>query len=146
MSPPSRPQVLGIHHLKFAVSNLSLSVAWYERVLGAQRIGSLDHFQADGARSAVICEMKDWAGMFLELRENAVKALDDRSWDPVTLVVKDRQDLCSWVKWLDMCGTQHSAILTGMRGWLIVFEVCTVFKLNLRKAADADVRTGSRWP
>jgi hypothetical protein len=84
--------------------------------------------------------------MFLELRENAVKALDDRSWDPVTLVVKDRQDLCSWVKWLDMCGTQHSAILTGMRGWLIVFEVCTVLKLNLRKAADADARTGSRWP
>jgi hypothetical protein len=74
--------------------------------------------------------MKDWAGMFLELRENPAKALDDCSWDPVTLVVKDRQDLCVWLEWLDMCGTQHSTILTGMRGWLMVFQVCTVLELD----------------
>lgn len=79
MPPPSRPRVLGIHHLKFPVSNLSLSLAWYERVLGAQRISALDHFRPDGDRFAVVCEMQDWAGLFLELRDNAVKALDDRS-------------------------------------------------------------------
>jgi catechol 2,3-dioxygenase-like lactoylglutathione lyase family enzyme len=123
MPPASRPIVLGIHHLKFAVSHLSLSLAWYERVLGAHRISSLDHLQPDGSRFAVICEMRDWAGLYLELRENAAKALDDRSWDPVTLAVKNRQDLYAWVKWLDICGTQHSPVLTGLRGWLIVFEV-----------------------
>ena len=95
----------------------------YERVLGAQRISSLDHFQSSGERFAVICEMPDWAGLFLELRENAVKALDDRSWDPVTLAVADRKALLLWTKWLDLCGTQHSDVLTGLRGWLIVFEV-----------------------
>jgi hypothetical protein len=67
--------------------------------------------------------MPDWAGLYLELRENAVKALDDRSWDPVTLAVADRKALLLWIKWLDLCGTQHSPILTGLRGWLIVFEV-----------------------
>jgi hypothetical protein len=67
--------------------------------------------------------MPDWAGLYLELRENAVKALDDRSWDPVTLAVTDRKALLLWIKWLDLCGTQHSPILTGLRGWLIVFEV-----------------------
>lgn len=94
---PIRPQVLGIHHWKFAVSNLSLSLAWYERVLGAHRINSLDHFRSDGSRFAVICEMKDWGGVFLELRENAVKALDDRGWDPVTLAVRKKRDLEGWI-------------------------------------------------
>jgi hypothetical protein len=96
----------------------------YERVLGAHRIGSLDHLQPSGTRYAVICEMPDWAGgLFLELRENAAKALDDRSWDPVTLAVADRRELLLWVQWLDVCGTRHSPVLTGLRGWLIVFEV-----------------------
>lgn len=124
MPPPNRPRALGIHHLKFAVSNLSLSVAWYERVLGAQRISSLDHVQSNGDRFAVICEMKDWAGMLIELRENAMKALDDRNWDPITLVVGSRKDLNAWLVWLDLCATKHSEVLTGLRGWLIVFEVC----------------------
>lgn len=68
--------------------------------------------------------MPDWAGgLFLELRENAAKALNDRSWDPVTLAVADRRELLLWVRWLDVCGTRHSPVLTGLRGWLIVFEV-----------------------
>jgi hypothetical protein len=96
----------------------------YERVLGAHRISTLDHFQPSGTRYAVICEMPDWAGgLFLELRENAAKALDDRSWDPITLAVADRRALLLWVRWLDVCGTRHSPVLTGLRGWLIVFEV-----------------------
>ena len=96
----------------------------YERVLGAHRISTLDHFQPSGTRYAVVCEMPDWAGgLFLELRENAAKALGDRSWDPVTLDVADRRALVLWVRWLDVCGTRHSPILTGLRGWLIVFEV-----------------------
>lgn len=49
-------------------------------------------------RFAVVCEMRDWAGLFLELRENALKALDDRCWDPVTLAVESRHDLQVWLK------------------------------------------------
>lgn len=72
--------------------------------------------------------MPDWAGgLFLELRENAAKALDDRSWDPVTLAVADRRALLLWVRWLDVCGTRHSDVLTGLRGWLIVFEVWMIW-------------------
>lgn len=125
MSDPqtTRPKVLGIHHLKFAVSNLSFSLAWYSRVLGASRIPSLDHLDSSGTRFAVVCEMPDWGGLCLELRENAIRALDDRNWDAVTMVVRSRKDLAIWMKWLDLCGTKHSGVLTGMRGWLVVFEV-----------------------
>ena len=82
--------------------------------------------------------MPDWAGgLFLELRENATKALDDRSWDPVTLAVADRRALLLWVRWLEVCGTRHSPVLTGLRGWLIVFEVCSDAFCFLRPS-DAD--------
>ncbi len=32
----NRPAITGIHHLKFPVSDLPVSLAWYERVLGFQ--------------------------------------------------------------------------------------------------------------
>ena len=84
--------------------------------------------------------MPDWAGgLFLELRENAAKALDDRSCDPVTLAVADRRALLLWVRWLDVCGTRHSPILTGLRGWLIVFEVRMFECLSLSQGFDADL-------
>lgn len=118
-----RPKALGIHHLKFAVSNLPLSLAWYERVLGGRRLPSLDHVRSDGTRFAVVCQMIDWSGLLLELREDPVRALDDKEWDPITLTVQGRQDLDAWVMWLDSCGTKRSPVLTGLRGWVVLFEV-----------------------
>lgn len=119
----SRPRVLGVHHLKFAVSNLDVSIAWYERVMGARRIPSLDHVRADGSRFAAVCEMTDWNRTYLELRQHEVQAQKDRGWDPVTLSVRGRQDLLDWITWLDRWGTTHSPLLVGVRGWLLVFEV-----------------------
>lgn len=118
-----RPQVLALHHLKFAVSNLDISLAWYERVLGAQRIDSLDHIRADGSRYAAICQLEEWSRLFFELRENPDQARRSRGWDPITIVVGARQDLVCWSSWLDAWRSAHSPIFTGRRGWLMVFEV-----------------------
>ena len=126
LSQRFRPKALGVHHLKFAVSNLDVSLAWYERVVGARRVAALDHIRNDGTRFAAICEMPDWSGLFLELRQTEAQALKDRGWDPITLSVQGKHDLVHWIHWLDRWGTTHSPLLTGMRGWLLVFEVCFV--------------------
>jgi hypothetical protein len=123
ISQRPRPRILGVHHLKFAVSNLDVSLAWYERVVGAKRVPNLDHIRKDGSRFAAVCEMSEWSRLFLELRETAEQALKDRGWDPVTLSVQGREDLVRWIDWLDRRGTTHSPLLSGVRGWLLVFEV-----------------------
>ncbi|KAK5729466.1 hypothetical protein LTR17_011886 [Elasticomyces elasticus] len=118
----TRPRVLNIHHLKFAVANLDLSMAWYERVLGARHVPALDHFGAMGDRFAAICFLADWGSVYVELRRARNEARNARDWDPVTLTVEKRADLEVWTAWLTRWGTLHSQVLTGLRGWLLVFE------------------------
>jgi hypothetical protein len=118
-----RPRILGIHHLKLAVSNLDISLAYYERVLGARRIPALDHLRADGSRFSAVCYMEEWSSLFLELRHDRVQSQRGRSWNLMTLVVRGREDLIGWIRWLDLCGTSHSPLLVGLRGWIVVFEV-----------------------
>ncbi|KAF2721458.1 hypothetical protein K431DRAFT_284834 [Polychaeton citri CBS 116435] len=118
-----RPQVLGIHHIKLAVSNLDISIAWYERVLGAQRVPELDHIRIDGTRYAAVCRMDDWQGLYVELRVvEQTRALRELLWDPITLAVQEAQDLQEWLTWLERWRTSHSPILVGVRGWILVFE------------------------
>jgi hypothetical protein len=116
ISQRPRPRILGVHHLKFAVSNLDVSLAWYERVVGAKRVPNLDHIRKDGSRFAAVCEMSEWSGLFLELRQTTEQALKDRGWDPATLSVQGREDLVRWIDWLDRWGTTHSPLLSGVRG------------------------------
>lgn len=123
MSTLARPRVLRIHHLKLAVTRLDVSLVWYERVLGARRIPELDHTRPDGTRYAVICQMAEWSGLVLELRENETQAAKDRGWDPITILVQSRDDILDWINWLNRWGSAHSPLLVGPRGWVLVFEV-----------------------
>ena len=119
----SCPTVAGIHHLKFAVSDIDVSLAFYTVVLGARRIASLDHVRSDGTGYAVICHVEQWSNIYLELRKNAEQARRDRGWDPVTLSVPARADLVRWAEWFDRFGIVHSTLMVGLRGWLLIFEV-----------------------
>lgn len=129
---PTRPAILGIHHLKLAVSNPAISIAWYERVLGARHVTSLDHVDARGVRFSAVCQMSAWGGLLIELRQNPAQAAKDYGWDPVTMSIAGRRELGQWIAWLDHCGTAHSTTLVGTRGWILVFQVSGVLVVHLK--------------
>lgn len=88
-------------------------------------MAALDHLRSDGSRYAAILEMTDWGGLYLELRQTSQQAVKDRGWDPITLTVRNKDDVLRWIAWLDRWGTTHSPLMTGARGWILVFEVST---------------------
>ena len=118
----SRPAIKGIHHVKLAVSDLDVSLDFYERLFGATRIPEADHHrEAGGALYAYILDVPG-LGSKLELRLNPEQAEKHRRFDPMTIAVQDKAVLESWLTFLDGAGIAHSPILTAIQAWLIVVE------------------------
>jgi len=114
----SGPSIVGVHHVKFPVTDLDASLQWYETVLKAKREPRFDHPGKDGKRVAVITF---WPGLDvpceLRLAPKAAKAVD--GYDPVTFGVADEQALQEWVEHFDAVGAQHSGIIEGFAGKLV---------------------------
>ena len=115
-----RPDLDGIHHIKFAVGDLQRSLGFYERALGAKRVAAWDHRHADGTRYAVILEVPG-LGTHLELRLDPEQAAAQRGFDPVTIAVRDRGALGEWAAYLDAASIAHSPVLAAIQAWLLVF-------------------------
>ena len=75
-----RPPLKGIHHAKFAVSDLDRSEAFYTNVFDARRISAYDHKHDDGSCYAYILEVPN-LGALLELRLNPEQAEKGRGFD-----------------------------------------------------------------
>ena len=142
------PEICGIHHLKFPVADIETSCAFYERVFGAQRIVPYDHRREDGTLYAIIMEVSN-LGTHLELRLNGKAAKAQEQFDPVTLAVRGRGDLEQWSDHLDAAGIEHSPILTGMAGYLLVFEDPDARRLRLytheKPPANTPTSKDNRW-
>jgi catechol 2,3-dioxygenase-like lactoylglutathione lyase family enzyme len=123
--------VMGIHHLKLAVTDLDRSLLFYEAFLGAERIPAADHRRSDSGRLyAYILEVPG-LGCMLELRLNPEQAERHRLFDPVTLAVKDRRALEVWDAALTAMQIPHSPIITAVQGWMIVVEDPDVNRIRL---------------
>lgn len=115
------PALQGIHHLKFAVSDLARSLGFYATALGARRIEAYDHRRPDGSLFAYILDVPG-LGTYLELRLDQAQARAQGGFDPVTLQVEDRDGLEAWRSYLTEQGLDVSPILTAMVAWLVVVE------------------------
>jgi catechol 2,3-dioxygenase-like lactoylglutathione lyase family enzyme len=116
------PSLKGIHHLKLAVTDLDVSLAFYEKLFDAIRIPEADHrSEANGELYAYILDVPN-LGTKLELRLNPEQAQRHRYFDPITIAVEDRRALENWYHFLDERRIPHSPIIAGIQAWLIVIE------------------------
>ena len=114
------PGIAGIHHLKLPVTDLKRSLEWYETVLGGVRQPHFDHFLPDGTLFAYILEVPR-LGYPLELRLAPGMAKNMRGFDPIVFAVQGHSDLKKWEHFLTSVGIEHSGVLRGIIGWLLVF-------------------------
>jgi catechol 2,3-dioxygenase-like lactoylglutathione lyase family enzyme len=120
MAEDTAREVQGIHHLKFACSDVHKSLEFYEKAFDAKRIPQADHVDADGNVYAFICEMPGW-GTLLDLRQSDFHAEGSRRFDPITLNITDRKQLARWAEHFDAMGAENSGeIPTGLAFMLIV--------------------------
>jgi catechol 2,3-dioxygenase-like lactoylglutathione lyase family enzyme len=125
------PPLLGVHHLKLPVSDLAVSLAFYERAFDAQRIPAADHRrESDGSLYAYILAVPG-LGTMLELRLNPERAIAHAGFDPITLTVADRATLGQWEDHLTRAGILHSPVITAIQAWLIVVEDPDANRLRL---------------
>ncbi len=115
------PPLKGIHHVKFAVSDLNRSLTFYEEVFHARRIMEWDHKHTNGSLYAHILDIPG-LGTYVELRLNAEHAEKHRLFNTLTIAVEDRTALEQWENMLDTLNVPHSPILVALQAWLLVIE------------------------
>ena len=111
----ARPALAGIHHVAITVSDVEASAAWYERVLGLQRLPApFPHHGNESPGFAVLLvePAAGWAiGVHHHQGYRQEMADETRTgMDHVGLLVPERVDLDAWAARLDALGVKHSSV------------------------------------
>ncbi|WP_103341668.1 VOC family protein [Amycolatopsis sp. CA-126428] len=107
-------KIEGIHHVKFPVSDLARSRAWYERVLGLDVTHEFP--DADGVVRGVAGAI-DSVPVALRVQEAAAAGL--AGFDPVCFSIADRAAADAWIARLDELGVEHSPLFEATTGWMV---------------------------
>jgi catechol 2,3-dioxygenase-like lactoylglutathione lyase family enzyme len=107
----------GIHHIKFPVSDLARSIAWYERVFGFKvEMEFPDEAGVVRGAAGTIPGLGD-AGF--ALRENPEAAKGFAGFDAVSFGIADKAAAEAWVAKLDGLGIEHSPVIEATIGWIV---------------------------
>jgi catechol 2,3-dioxygenase-like lactoylglutathione lyase family enzyme len=112
------PAITGIHHFSVTVRDLEPSVAWYQKVFGADRVPmTFPHYEREDTVYGVLL-VDSRSGLAIGLHTNTGN--DGRQFDEartgldhVGFNVAAREELEAWASWLDELGVEHSGIRTG---------------------------------
>ena len=118
MSEDAAPGITGIHHFSVTVTDLDTSLAWYQRLLRADRVPmKFPHYEReDTGYGELLIEPR--SGVVIGLHTNTAndgERFDEArtGLDHVALNVASREDLEAWTAWLDKLGIKHSGIRDG---------------------------------
>lgn len=112
--------VLGVRAVKFPVTDLAASRAWYERVFDLELV--MEFPDEDGVVRGVGYRFVNAPGLWLALRENPPVARGISGFDPVIFSIADRAAAEAWVERLESLGVDHSPVIDASLGWVVVFH------------------------
>jgi glyoxylase I family protein len=115
------PEIEGVSHIALTVTDLDASVAWYERLLGAQRLWEEEQ---DGHRFVVLFAPPLVIGLHRFDATPPGDRFDERrvGLDHVSFQVPGRAALEEWARRLDELGIPHSPITEAPYGTVLVFR------------------------
>lgn len=119
---PSTPEFTGISHLDLSVSDIAVSTAWYEQVLGLEQVK-----RAEFPSRTMVVLMSRAAGLVIGLNAHADRPsgrFDERlvGLDHVGFTVPERADLDVWQAHLAGLGVVHSPVADVASGAALVFR------------------------
>ncbi|KAI1323221.1 hypothetical protein F5Y16DRAFT_350808 [Xylariaceae sp. FL0255] len=128
---PSGP--LTVHHLKLPASDLQTTYKFYTEILPFYAVPALNHYTSSGELYGALFSTSNPSalqasspnsdfGVLVEVRQDKTQALAARGSDPITWGVPTRAGLQEWASWLDSQGVEHSPVLMGVKGWLLVLK------------------------
>ncbi len=118
MREDTAPGVTGIHHISLTVSDIEASAAWYQRLLGADRLPmKFNHYEREETGYGVLL-VDQRSGLVIGLHTNTGNGgepFDEActGLDHVGFTVCTREELEAWAAWLDKLGIEHSGIRDG---------------------------------
>jgi catechol 2,3-dioxygenase-like lactoylglutathione lyase family enzyme len=106
--------VSGLHHITFPVRDLTATISWHKRLLGARHLTALDHYDPGGERFAVALAVP---GLDVPVQLRAGEPVPvPAGFEPVTFSVRDLADLDAWATHLDALGVPHPPVTTASVG------------------------------
>jgi catechol 2,3-dioxygenase-like lactoylglutathione lyase family enzyme len=123
------PELAGIHHVKFAVSDIERSVAWYERVFGFKV--TMEFKDDQGIVRGSVGQLAGLDRTLLAFRENKELSEAVTGFDPVSFAVEDRADVEAWVAHLDEQGVENSGLRIAAIGYIVFFHDPDGIKLHV---------------
>ncbi|HYS37677.1 MAG TPA: VOC family protein [Pseudonocardiaceae bacterium] len=123
------PELAGIHHVKFAVSDIERSVAWYERVFGFKV--TMEFKDDEGIVRGSVGQLAGLDKTLLAFRENKELSEAVTGFDPVSFAVEDRADVEAWVAHLNEQGVENSGLRIAAIGYIVFFHDPDGIKLHV---------------
>jgi catechol 2,3-dioxygenase-like lactoylglutathione lyase family enzyme len=133
-------EIVGLHHVKLPVTDLTRSRAWYERVFDLEP--KVEFEDDDGVVRGVSYLPK--GGFTLALRENITPARAMAGFDPFAILVETRQDLDAWARHLDDLAVERTPVAMGAMGWLFAFNDPDGLQLKLYTAEEHEEQRPGR--